>query len=69
MFAAGGVAPSFLKKRADKLGGMTLANDPADKRILVQPGRNAFPLVWQNQPCCLEITLPPLGVVYLKPER
>ena len=43
MSAAGGVAPSFLKKRADKLGGMTLANDPADKRILVQPGRNAFP--------------------------
>jgi 1,4-alpha-glucan branching enzyme len=33
------------------------------------PGRQAFPLVWQNQPCCVELTLPPLGVVYLKPER
>jgi 1,4-alpha-glucan branching enzyme len=33
------------------------------------PGLHAFPLVWQNQPCCLELTLPPLGVVYLKPER
>ncbi len=37
--------------------------------VVNAPGRNAFPLVWQNQPCCLEITLPPLGVVYLKPER
>jgi 1,4-alpha-glucan branching enzyme len=33
------------------------------------PGRQAFPLVWQNQPCCVELTLPPLGVIYLKPER
>ena len=33
------------------------------------PGRHAFPLVWQNQPCCVELTLPPLGVIYLKPER
>ncbi len=33
------------------------------------PGRHAFPLVWQNQPCCLELTLPPLGVIYLKPQR
>jgi 1,4-alpha-glucan branching enzyme len=33
------------------------------------PGCQAFPLVWQNQPCCVELTLPPLGVIYLKPER
>ncbi len=33
------------------------------------PGRHAIPLVWQNQPCSVEITLPPLGVVYLKPQR
>jgi 1,4-alpha-glucan branching enzyme len=33
------------------------------------PGRQAIPLVWQNQPCSVEITLPPLGVVYLKPQR
>jgi len=32
-------------------------------------GRHAIPLVWQNQPCMLELTLPPLGVVYLKPQR
>jgi 1,4-alpha-glucan branching enzyme len=32
-------------------------------------GRQAFPLVWQNQPCCVELTLPPLGVIYLKPAR
>jgi hypothetical protein len=24
---------------------------------------------WHNQPFCLELTLPPLGVVILKPER
>lgn len=33
------------------------------------PGRNAIPLAWHNQPCSLELTLPPLGVVILKPER
>jgi 1,4-alpha-glucan branching enzyme len=33
------------------------------------PGRQAIPLVWQNQPCFVELTLPPLGVVYLKPAR
>ena len=32
-------------------------------------GRQAFPLVWQSQPCCVELTLPPLGVIYLKPVR
>jgi 1,4-alpha-glucan branching enzyme len=33
------------------------------------PGCQAIPLAWQNQPCHVELTLPPLGVVYLKPER
>jgi 1,4-alpha-glucan branching enzyme len=32
-------------------------------------GRPAIPLAWQNQPCHVELTLPPLGVIYLKPER
>ena len=32
-------------------------------------GRHAIPLAWQNQPCHVELTLPPLGVIYLKPER
>ncbi len=26
-------------------------------------------IAWQNQPCSLQLTLPPLGVVYLKPQR
>jgi len=34
-----------------------------------QPGRQAIELPWHNQPCSLELTLPPLGVVFLKPER
>ena len=33
------------------------------------PGRNAIPQPWHGQPFSLEITLPPLGVVMLKPER
>ncbi|MHB8652450.1 MAG: 1,4-alpha-glucan branching protein GlgB [Terriglobia bacterium] len=33
------------------------------------PGRNSIPQPWHGQPCSLEITLPPLGVVILKPER
>jgi 1,4-alpha-glucan branching enzyme len=32
-----------------------------------QPGRQAVRLAWHNQPCSLELTLPPLGVVFLKP--
>jgi len=32
-------------------------------------GCQATPLAWQNQPCHVELTLPPLGVVYLKPQR
>jgi 1,4-alpha-glucan branching enzyme len=32
-------------------------------------GRHSYPMVWQNQKHCLEVSLPPLGVVYLKPER
>jgi 1,4-alpha-glucan branching enzyme len=33
------------------------------------PSLQAIPLKWQNQPCHVQLTLPPLGVVYLKPER
>ena len=33
------------------------------------PGRQAGPVPWQNQPCVLEITLPPLGVAVFRPER
>jgi 1,4-alpha-glucan branching enzyme len=32
-------------------------------------GRQGIPLAWHNQPCYVELTLPPLGVLYLKPER
>ena len=32
-------------------------------------GRQGIPLPWQNQPCHVKLTLPPLGVVYLRPER
>lgn len=37
--------------------------------VVNSPGRNAIPQPWHNQPCSLEITLPPLGVVILKPDR
>lgn len=33
------------------------------------PGRHAVPMHWHGQPFSLDITLPPLGVVILKPER
>lgn len=33
------------------------------------PGRQALQFVWQNQPFHVELTLPPLGVIYLKPQR
>jgi 1,4-alpha-glucan branching enzyme len=33
------------------------------------PGRYAIPQPWHNQPCHVELTLPPLGVTLLKPER
>jgi 1,4-alpha-glucan branching enzyme len=32
-------------------------------------GCQAIPIRWQNQPCHVELTLPPLGVIYLKPQR
>jgi 1,4-alpha-glucan branching enzyme len=32
-------------------------------------GRQAIPVAWQNQPCQVELALPPLGVIFLKPER
>jgi 1,4-alpha-glucan branching enzyme len=34
-----------------------------------QPGRQAIELPCHNQPCSLELTLPPLGVIFLKPEK
>jgi 1,4-alpha-glucan branching enzyme len=34
-----------------------------------QPGHQAAAQPWQSQPCSLELTLPPLGIVILKPER
>jgi 1,4-alpha-glucan branching enzyme len=34
-----------------------------------QPGLVATAQPWQSQPCSLELTLPPLGVLVLKPER
>jgi 1,4-alpha-glucan branching enzyme len=33
------------------------------------PGRQAIPQPWHNQPCSVELTLPPLGVAILKPEQ
>ena len=33
------------------------------------PGQQAVPMPWQNQPCHIEVTLPPLGVAIFKPER
>ncbi len=35
--------------------------------VLNFPGSEAQPLAWHNQPCSLELTLPPLSVVILKP--
>ncbi len=32
------------------------------------PGRPALRQPWHNQPCCIELSLPPLGVTVLKPE-
>ncbi len=37
--------------------------------ILNAPGRQATTLPWQSQPYSVELTLPPLGVVILKPQR
>ena len=49
-----------LNTDATQYGGSGLTN---------QPGIQAAPMPWQSQPCSLELTLPPLGVVILKPER
>ncbi len=32
-------------------------------------GCQSVQIAWQNQPCSIGLTLPPLGVVYLKPQR
>ncbi|HXX24729.1 MAG TPA: 1,4-alpha-glucan branching protein GlgB [Terriglobia bacterium] len=49
-----------LNTDAAKYGGSGVTNSP---------GQQAAPMPWQNQPCFLEITLPPLGVAIFKPER
>jgi 1,4-alpha-glucan branching enzyme len=33
------------------------------------PGRRTVALPWQNRPGYIELTLPPLAVVFLKPDR
>ncbi len=43
-----------------RYGGSGVANEP---------GRQAIALSWHNQPCSLDLTLPPLSVVVLKPEQ
>jgi 1,4-alpha-glucan branching enzyme len=43
-----------------KYGGSGVANSP---------GRQAAPSPWQNQPCHIQVTLPPLGLAVFKPER
>ncbi len=50
----------ILNTDATQYGGSGVTN-PAGLQAEVRP--------WQNQPCSLELTLPPLGVVILKPER
>jgi 1,4-alpha-glucan branching enzyme len=37
--------------------------------VLNAPGIQATHLPWQSQPCSIELTLPPLGVIILKPEH
>jgi 1,4-alpha-glucan branching enzyme len=37
--------------------------------VVNQPGVQALYRQWQSQPYCVELTLPPLGVVILKPGR
>jgi len=37
--------------------------------ITNSPGQQAIYQPWQNQPYCLELTLPPLGVMVLRPDR
>jgi 1,4-alpha-glucan branching enzyme len=37
--------------------------------VVNAPGRHAVPQPWHDQPCHVELTLPPLGVLFLKPER
>jgi len=49
-----------LNTDARKYGGSGVANSP---------GQQAVPTPWQNQPCLIEITLPPLGLTVFKPEH
>jgi len=57
-------APCFyrevLNTDASHYGGSGVTNSP---------GRQATPMPWQNQPCHIDVTLPPLGVAIFKPER
>jgi 1,4-alpha-glucan branching enzyme len=49
-----------LNTDATQYGGSGVANPP---------GSQATSQPWQGQPCSLELTLPPLGIVILKPQR
>jgi 1,4-alpha-glucan branching enzyme len=57
-------APCFyrevLNTDAAQYGGSGVTNSP---------GRQAVPMPWQNQPCHIDVTLPPLGIAIFKPER
>jgi 1,4-alpha-glucan branching enzyme len=46
----------------------TDASEFGGSGIVHAPGVPAAPLPWHNQPCSVELTLPPLAVVFLKPE-
>ncbi len=47
----------------------TDATDYGGSGVNNQPGRQADPRPWHNQPCSVELALPPLGVIILKPEK
>jgi 1,4-alpha-glucan branching enzyme len=47
----------------------TDAKDYGGSGVVSAPGCQAVAQPWQSQPCHIQLTLPPLGVVFLKPER
>ena len=47
----------------------TDSTDYGGSGVVNAPGCAVVPSPWHNQPYHLELTLPPLGVVFLKPER
>jgi 1,4-alpha-glucan branching enzyme len=56
----GGVYQEILNTDDTKYGGSGITHSA---------GLQAIQMPWQNQPCHVQLTLPPLGVVYLKPQR